>query len=86
MASGEKHALILNNKHECYVSGSNTYGQLAIDQEQAPRPIQWFGLRDTKIVGVYCGAYHSFVITSKNDVYAFGLNIKGQLGVGSYEN
>ena len=84
VAAGEKHALILNNKHECYVTGNNTYGQLAIEQEQANRPIQWSALRDSKIVGVFCGSYHSFVITSKNDVYAFGLNIKGQLGIGSY--
>lgn len=66
--------------------GSNQYGQLAIEQEQATRPIQLSALRDIKVIGVYCGSYHSFVISSKNDVYAFGLNIKGQLGIGSYES
>ena len=68
------------------MTGSNTYGQLGIEQEQVTRPVQWFGVRESKITGVYCGAYHSFVITSRNEVYAFGLNIKGQLGIGSYEN
>lgn len=39
-----------------------------------------------KIVKIVCGSYHSFVQNSKGEVYAFGLNIKGQLGIGSYEN
>lgn len=78
--------MILNNKQECYVCGSNQYGQLAIDLEHTARPVQLAALRDVKVNGVYCGAFHSFVITTKNDVYAFGLNMKGQLGIGSYEN
>jgi mitogen-activated protein kinase kinase kinase 9 len=86
VASGEKHALILNNKHECYVCGDNQYGQLATEQEHISKPIQLSMPKDVKVTGVYCGSYHSFIITNKNDVYAFGLNMKGQLGVGSYEN
>ena len=39
-----------------------------------------------KIVNVYCGAYHSFVQNSKGEIYAFGLNLKGQLGIGPYED
>lgn len=39
-----------------------------------------------KIVAVYCGAYHSFAQNHKGELLAFGLNMKGQLGVGSYSN
>ena len=39
-----------------------------------------------KIVAVYCGAYHSFVQNAKGQLYAFGLNLKGQLGIGSFQN
>jgi alpha-tubulin suppressor-like RCC1 family protein len=39
-----------------------------------------------KIIAVYCGAYHSFVQNSKGEIFAFGLNMKGQLGVGSFDN
>lgn len=35
--------------------------------------------------GVYGGAYHSFVLTQRCNVYAFGLNNMGQLGLGSLE-
>ena len=39
-----------------------------------------------KVTAVYCGPYHSFVQNSKGEPYAFGLNLKGQLGIGSYED
>ena len=37
------------------------------------------------IAGVYAGAYHSFALTSHGNVYTFGLNNMGQLGLGSLE-
>lgn len=37
-----------------------------------------------KITAVYCGGYHSFVQNQKGQIFAFGLNLKGQLGVGNY--
>jgi mitogen-activated protein kinase kinase kinase 9 len=39
-----------------------------------------------KIVGVYCGGYHSFVQNENGEIFGFGLNLKGQLGIGNYEN
>ena len=44
------------------------------------------GLDDRiKVKGVYAGAYHSFVLTEHGNVYSFGLNNMGQLGLGSLE-
>ena len=37
------------------------------------------------IAGVYAGAYHSFALTEYGNVYSFGLNNMGQLGIGSLE-
>jgi regulator of chromosome condensation len=34
---------------------------------------------------VFAGAYHSFVLTGYGNVYSFGLNNMGQLGIGSLE-
>jgi mitogen-activated protein kinase kinase kinase 9 len=39
-----------------------------------------------KILAIYAGAYHSFVQNVKGELYAFGLNLKGQLGLGSCED
>ncbi len=84
---GEKHALIINNQNECFAIGGNSYGQLGLENEETIfRPTLIPSLRDMKITKVICGAYHSFVLNSKGEVYAFGLNMKGQLGIGSYDN
>jgi len=37
------------------------------------------------IASLHCGSYHSFVRTSHGNVYSFGLNNMGQLGIGSLE-
>lgn len=39
-----------------------------------------------KISQVACGAEHTFLLTTKNEVYCCGLNIKGQLGLGTFDN
>lgn len=39
-----------------------------------------------KIVAIYAGSYHSFVQNAKGELYAFGFNLKGQLGLGSCED
>jgi len=38
-----------------------------------------------RVRAVYCGAYHSFLLTHTENVYACGLNNMGQLGIGSLE-
>lgn len=50
------------------------------------KPSPLHALKDMKIVAIYAGAYHSFVQNAKGEVYAFGLNLKGQLGLSSYED
>lgn len=36
-----------------------------------------------KIVAIYAGSYHSFVQNAKGELYSFGFNLKGQLGLAS---
>ena len=38
-----------------------------------------------RVRAAFAGAYHSFLLTEAGDVYAFGLNNHGQLGLGSLE-
>ena len=35
-----------------------------------------------RVRAAFAGAYHSFLLTEAGDVYAFGLNNHGQLGLG----
>jgi hypothetical protein len=35
---------------------------------------------------IACGAENSFALTTEGDLYSWGLNFKGQLGLGDFEN
>ena len=43
-------------------------------------------LDQEEIVDASCGASHTLLLSSKGQVFAFGLNTSGQLGVGSENN
>ena len=38
-----------------------------------------------RVRAIFCGAYHTFLLSETNNVYALGLNNMGQLGLGSLE-
>lgn len=38
------------------------------------------------VIDIFCGNNHSFYINSKNEVWAWGLNNHGQLGIGHKQN
>lgn len=44
------------------------------------------GLKDELILDVACGCYHTLVLTTKNEVFAFGWNCHGQLGINNRVN
>ena len=83
------HSLILSNKGQVYACGSNLYGQLGSEQlefepgnfiihENILVLIQ--GLYDINYVSA--GSDHSLFIDNIGHVYACGINIHGQLGLG----
>jgi len=39
-----------------------------------------------EIAQVSCGAEHSFSLTTTGELYSWGLNFKGQLGLGDFDN
>ncbi|KAL4441987.1 hypothetical protein ABPG74_003738 [Tetrahymena malaccensis] len=87
VSAGENHTMIIDHKQELYACGSNAYGQLGIEGVSylnKPTPIP--GLKDVKISMVSCGSDHTFALTTQGEVYAWGLNLKGQLGLGNFEN
>jgi alpha-tubulin suppressor-like RCC1 family protein len=44
-------------------------------------------LPDVKVESIACGAEHSFAVAADTgDLYAWGLNFKGQLGLADYDN
>eukprot|EP00944_MAST-04C_sp_MAST-4C-sp1_P008470 g8470.t1 len=78
-------ACIINeNGKNLYTWGSNDYGQLGLSNtasQEIPQVVRGISER-VSFVG--CGSKFTIAITDTNQVYSFGLNSKGQLGLSSY--
>ncbi|NCC50106.1 MAG: hypothetical protein EOM20_02710 [Spartobacteria bacterium] len=87
VASGMDHTLFLTAGGEVYGTGDNRYGQLglgAVDEVLYPTLITM--PNNLKAKDIACGHHHSLVLAENGAVYAFGLNTKGQLGIGNNVN
>ena len=86
VACGENHSLMLTNTFQLLSCGSNTYGQLGTSTGENAGGLQRVA-DDIKFESIACGSEHSFAIAADSgDLYAWGLNFKGQLGTGDFEN
>ena len=87
--TGEK-LLCLPTRPGVYVFGRNDCGQLGLghtDSTPIPRTQTFFS--GLKVRQVCCGALHTVIVahnTSCDEVYAFGNNKYGQLGLGHFNN
>lgn len=48
--------------------------------------VQSLAASTTQVTQVSCGAEHSFAISDQGDLYSWGLNFKGQLGMQDFES
>ncbi|XP_029465562.1 probable E3 ubiquitin-protein ligase HERC4 isoform X2 [Rhinatrema bivittatum] len=84
VSCGEAHTLALNDKGQMFSWGLATDGQLGLpgtdDYIRVPRNIK--GLSDIQIMQVACGSYHSLALSKGSEVYSWGQNKYGQLGLG----
>ena len=85
IAGGKKHMLALGEDGEVWSWGNGAYGKLgnssARDQRE-PFPIDYFLDQDITITEIACGESHSLAVSADGDLYVWGRNMKGQLGVG----
>lgn len=78
------HSLCIDTEGRCYSWGRNEQGQLGHgDTNRRDTPTIIEALEGLNIVEAACGKGHSLVITEKGQVYAWGENAQGQLGIGS---
>lgn len=67
-----------------YMCGTGDSHKLGLgDTNDRENPTLVEALKGTPIVHVACGKYHSAAVSSDGDVYAWGLESSGQLGLGS---
>ena len=90
LAAGLQHSIVATVEGTVWVFGSHQFGQLGLDSEEegtAERsvyavPRQIITLRNHFIVHVAAGLYYSFALTATEQVFGWGLNDVGQLGLG----
>ncbi len=88
---GESHVLLVSKKNTLSIMGNNDYGQLGLGQqsqksEKATVPIPLSIPDKTQISKVFTGSDFTFAISSRAEVFSWGLNLKGQLGHGNFDN
>jgi alpha-tubulin suppressor-like RCC1 family protein len=91
IVTGESHTVALDINNNVWTFGRNNVGQLGLGdtRERAiPTMIQphTFGLRDFRVKSIYAGSNQTMVIDFNDDVWVFGENNFGQLGVGDMLN
>lgn len=93
MAVGCSHTLLLGEDNKVYSFGENLEGNLGLGEQQGKgRAGNIFDAtpinlpKDVIPRGIYTYYSCSFIIDHKNQVYAFGSNEYGQLGVGDYND
>ncbi|KAD2393486.1 hypothetical protein E3N88_40463 [Mikania micrantha] len=87
LACGNTMTLALTTSGHVYSFGSNSYGQLGNPQCDGKLP----ALVQDALVGEFveeisCGAYHAAVLTSRSEIYTWGMGANGRLGHGDFED
>jgi len=85
VACGSHYTLVKNEWGEIFAWGSNSKGQLGFDTQgqivQIPKMIKTLATKH--VIQVACGQYHSLVLTNVGELYSWGCNSHGQLGLGT---
>ncbi|KAM3863004.1 putative E3 ubiquitin-protein ligase HERC4 [Diretmus argenteus] len=84
VSCGEAHTLALNDKGHIFSWGLGSDGQLGLNNFEecvrVPRNIK--SLSDVQIAQVACGYWHSHALSRAGQVFSWGQNQYGQLGLG----
>lgn len=86
---GEDFVIAKKNDNSIYVWGNNTQGQLGLGDNKSRNKPTKFTIAEMKygyIETIACGGGHVLALTTRGDLYGWGLNDKGQLGLGHNRN
>lgn len=88
---GSSHSAALTDWGNLYTFGSNSVGQLGCGDSDGssssiiePKLVSALGTK--KIVQIAVGDKHNIVLTNEGELFAWGLNNRGQLGIGHTKN
>ncbi|KAJ0792980.1 putative chromatin regulator PHD family [Helianthus annuus] len=87
LACGNTMTLALTTSGHVFSFGSTSYGQLGNPQSDGKLP----AMVQDELVGEFveeiaCGAYHAAVLTSRSEIFTWGMGANGRLGHGDFED
>uniref|UniRef100_A0A2K5WZ56 HECT and RLD domain containing E3 ubiquitin protein ligase family member 6 n=1 Tax=Macaca fascicularis TaxID=9541 RepID=A0A2K5WZ56_MACFA len=84
VSCGKEHSLAVCHKGRVFAWGAGSEGQLGIEEfkEISFTPKKITTLNGIKIIQVSCGHYHSLALSKDSQVFSWGKNSHGQLGLG----
>ena len=88
MSCGALSFTCLNKNRRSVCLGFNNCGQTGNGSEELCqlRPIKLNEFNDQKVVAISCGSHHSLALTEKGQVFSWGDNSYGQLGIEENDN
>jgi len=88
VCAGESHSVALSDKGLVYTWGDGEHGQLGLgNSKQELSPCHVTGLpEEVLIVRISTGQWHTMAITMFGDLFVWGNNVFGQLGLGHLNN
>ncbi|KDO25067.1 hypothetical protein SPRG_09206 [Saprolegnia parasitica CBS 223.65] len=79
---GGRHTCIVTATDELYTWGANDFGQLGLGDTRArSAPTQVTFPLSTRVLDVSLGQFHSAAVTTSGDVYTWGYDVNGGLGL-----
>eukprot|EP00299_Pterocystis_sp_00344_P015996 c8002_g1_i4.p1 GENE.c8002_g1_i4~~c8002_g1_i4.p1 ORF type:complete len:245 (+),score=48.93 c8002_g1_i4:636-1370(+) len=83
-ACGHFHSVLLDKQGKVYTAGFNFYGQLGLGNTSPNTQIGVIpSLARENMVMAAAGAHHTLLLTENGEVFSFGCNLNGELGLGS---
>lgn len=85
---GENHVILIDMKGNTFSYGLNNYGQLGLghfNNVYTPTLIESLNDKNTPL-RICCGSNHTMLLTNDGEIYTWGANNAGQLGIGNKEN
>jgi alpha-tubulin suppressor-like RCC1 family protein len=87
VSAGTIHSLFLTSQGQVYGCGSNKRGQLGTEnqiEKKIPTLIE--SIKSVKVIAISAGRCHSLILDHRGQVFGFGDNENGQLGLGDQAN